>query len=292
MDGNNIKVITDFAGSHPGLFIFTMLVLLAVVGLICFGIYKLIIFFVKKADFEVKAGDKGFKLKGRDDNATAGPVQEPIHFEKLYSTLSTIIQYSIDTGYENSKKRQELFDSQMNKIRDNSDVIQTFIIEGYISKGGTNVEITRALLYYCFREKVIAPFRQICIADRLAEKTKEEIVNNNRNFIDTAYHNLWIELQNLLNYSSENSSLSSNILIECLKEQKDYFKKTLVNSLEYAYDEAVKCLKEVHNNNDVLDDKIKNVLKIHFDKTVNSEDLPETLIDEDLIMPPNSVVGV
>lgn len=292
MDGNNIKVITDFAGSHPGLFIFTMLVLLAVVGLICFGIYKLIIFFVKKADFEVKAGDKGFKLKGRDDNANAGPVQEPIHFEKFYSTLSTIIQYSIDTGYENSKKRQELFDSQMNKIRDNSDVIQTFIIEGYISKGGTNVEIARALLYYCFREKVIAPFRQICIADRLAEKTKEEIVNNNRNFIDTAYHNLWIELQNLLNYSSENSSLSSNVLIECLKEQKDYFKKMLVNSLEYAYDEAVKCLKEVHNNNDVLDDKIKNVLKIHFDKNVNSEDLPETLIDEDLIMPPNSVVGV
>ncbi len=290
MEGN-IKVITDFAGNHPGLFIFTMLVLLAVVGLICFGIYKLIIFFVKKADFEVKAGDKGFKLKGRDDNATAGPAQEPIHFEKFYSTLSTIIQYSIDTGYENSKKRQELFDNQMTKIRDNSDVIQTFIIEGYISKGGANVEIARALLYYCFREKVIAPFRQICIADRLAEKTKEEIVNNNRNFIDTAYHNLWIELQNLLNYSSDNSSLSANILIECLKEQKDYFKKMLVNSLEYAYDEAVKCLKEVHNNNDVLDDKIKNVLKIHFDKTVNSEDLPETLIDEDLIMPPNNVVG-
>jgi hypothetical protein len=180
----------------------------------------------------------------------------------------------------------------MTKIRDNSDVIQTFIIEGYISKGGTNVDIARALLYYCFREKVVAPFRQICVADRLAEKTKEEIVNNNRNFIDTAYHNLWIELQNLLNYSKENSSLSSDILIECLKEQKDYFKKMLISSLEYAYDEAVKCLKEVHNNNDVLDDKIKNVLKIHFDKTVNSEDLPETLIDEDLIMPPNNVVGV
>ncbi len=291
MEGN-IKVLTDFAGNHPGLFIFTMLVLLAVVGLICFGLYKLIIFFVKKADFEVKAGDKGFKLKGKDDSATAAPIQEPFHFEKFYSTLSTIIQYSVDTGYENSKKRQELFDSQMAKIRDNSDVIQTFIIEGYISKGGTNVDIARALLYYCFREKVVAPFRQICVADRLAEKTKEEIVNNNRNFIDTAYHNLWIELQNLLNYSKENSSLSSDILIECLKEQKDYFKKMLISSLEYAYDEAVKCLKEVHNNNDVLDDKIKNVLKIHFDKTVNSEDLPETLIDEDLIMPPNNVVGV
>ena len=287
MEGN-IKVLTDFAGSHPGLFIFTMLILLAVVGFI----YKLIIFFVKKADFEVKAGDKGFKLKGKDDSTTAGPVQEPFHFEKFYSTLSTIIQYSVDTGYENSKKRQELFDNQMAKIRDNSDVIQTFIIEGYISKGGTNVDIARALLYYCFREKVVAPFRQICVADRLAEKTKEEIVNNNRNFIDTAYHNLWIELQNLLNYSKENSSLSSDILIECLKEQKDYFKKMLISSLEYAYDEAVKCLKEVHNNNNVLDDKIKNVLKIHFDKTVNSEDLPETLIDEDLIMPPNNVVGV
>lgn len=291
MEGN-IKVLTDFAGSHPGLFIFTMLILLAVVGFICFGLYKLIIFFVKKADFEVKAGDKGFKLKGKDDSTTAGPVQEPFHFEKFYSTLSTIIQYSVDTGYENSKKRQELFDNQMAKIRDNSDVIQTFIIEGYISKGGTNVDIARALLYYCFREKVVAPFRQICVADRLAEKTKEEIVNNNRNFIDTAYHNLWIELQNLLNYSKENSSLSSDILIECLKEQKDYFKKMLISSLEYAYDEAVKCLKEVHNNNNVLDDKIKNVLKIHFDKTVNSEDLPETLIDEDLIMPPNNVVGV
>lgn len=291
MEGN-IKVLTDFAGSHPGLFIFTMLILLAVVGFICFGLYKLIIFFVKKADFEVKAGDKGFKLKGKDDSATASPAQEPFHFEKFYSTLSTIIQYSVDTGYENSKKRQELFDNQMAKIRDNSDVIQTFIIEGYISKGGTNVDIARALLYYCFREKVVAPFRQICVADRLAEKTKEEIVNNNRNFIDTAYHNLWIELQNLLNYSKENSSLSSDILIECLKEQKDYFKKMLISSLEYAYDEAVKCLKEVHNNNNVLDDKIKNVLKIHFDKTVNSEDLPETLIDEDLIMPPNNVVGV
>jgi len=288
MEGN-IKVLTDFAGNHPGLFIFIMLILLAVVGVICFGLYKLIIFFVKKADFEVKAGDKGFKLKGKDDSA---PAQEPFHFEKFYSTLSTIIQYSVDTGYENSKKRQELFDSQMAKIRDNSDVIQTFIIEGYISKGGTNVDIARVLLYYCFREKVVAPFRQICVADRLAEKTKEEIVNNNRNFIDTAYHNLWIELQNLLNYSKENSSLSSDILIECLREQKDYFKKMLISSLEYAYDEAVKCLKEVHNNNDVLDDKIKNVLKIHFDKTVNSEDLPETLIDEDLIMPPNNVVGV
>ena len=292
MDSNNIKVITDFAGSHPGLFIFTMLILLVAVGLICFGVYKLIIFFVKKADFEVKAGDKGFKLKGRGDEGPHPTESETIHFEKFYSTLSTIIQYSVDTGYENSKKRQELFDNQMNKIKDNSDVIQTFIIEGYISKGGTNVEIARALLYYCFREKVIAPFRQICIADRLAEKTKEEIVNNNRNFIDTAYHNLWIELQNLINYSSENSGFTSNILVDCLKEQKDYFKKMLVNSLEYAYDEAVKCLKEVHNNNDVLDDKIKNVLKIHFDKTSESEGFPETLIDEDLIMPPNNVVGV
>ena len=104
MDGNNIKVITDFAGSHPGLFIFTMLILLVAVGLICFGVYKLIIFFVKKADFEVKAGDKGFKLKGRGDEGPHPTESETIHFEKFYSTLSTIIQYSVDTGYENSKK--------------------------------------------------------------------------------------------------------------------------------------------------------------------------------------------
>lgn len=295
---SNLQVILNFAETNTGLFIFLCILTIISVFTLFFALYRLAFYIAKKFK-GFKLGDK--ELKCSDDSGNPGTSEaapesnKETNIAKFTSTIATIIQYSINTGYENSKKRQELFDMQMSHIRESFDIVQTYVIQGYIKQQGTNVDIVKALLNHCIEKTVILQFRHICIADRLAEKTKDGIIEINRNFIDSAFTNLWVELNNLLDYTDsskdKNKSLlfSEDILLKSLEDQKETFKKMIIGSLEYAYDLAVKFLNEVQENNKVLDDKIQNLLSIHFEGEV--EELQRSWLDPNSATPPNNVVG-
>lgn len=287
---STLQVITNFAEHNAGLFMFVCILVVLVFALCLFFIAKAGVFLVKRIN-KLKLGDKEIQL-GEDGKPIED--QKPENYTKFASTISAIIQYSINTGYENSQKRRELFDVQMTHIKENFDIIQTAIIENYISEGGQNIEIARALLHHVINKVIILRFRSICVADRLAEKTKDGVIELNRNFIESAYTDVWIELKNLVNYTTKtekNSTVySDQLLLDSLKQQKDSIKKMIVNSLEYAYDQAVSFLNEVQECNKQLNDKIQNLLNIHFEGTAN--ELQQSWVSESVATPPNSVVGV
>ena len=286
---SNLQTLTTFAEHNPGLFMFSCIMIFLAVAAAGFFIYKIIIFIFKRVK-GLKIGDK--ELKMEED----GPQIEnkPENYVKFTSTISAIIQYSINAGYSNCVKRQELFETQLNHVKENFDIIQTAIIENYISNDGLNVEIVRALLHHTINKTIIQKFRNILIADKLAEKTKDGVIELNRNFIENAYTDLWIELKNLVNYTSVDSNgkrmISDSVLLDSLKNQKDSLKKMMVNSLEFAYDQAIVFLNEVQENNSQLDEKIQNLLNIHFEGS--ADNIQHSWVNDSAAIPPNNVVGV
>lgn len=286
---STLQIITNFAEHNTGLFIFVCILIFLVFALCLFFIAKAGVFLAKRIN-KLKLGGNEIQL-GEDSKPIEDQKSEK--YTKFASTISAIIQYSINTGYENSQKRQELFDVQMTHAKENFDIIQTAIIENYISEGGQNVEIAKTLLHHVINKVIILRFRSICVADRLAEKTKEGIIELNRNFIDSAYTDAWIELKNLINYTikteKNNTEYSDQLLLDSLKQQKDSIKKMITNSLEYAHTQALNFLTEVQECNKQLNDKIQNLLNIHFEGT--AEEFQQSWVSESVAIPPNSVVG-
>lgn len=286
---STLQIITNFAEHNTVLFIFVCTLIFLVFALCLFFLAKAGVFLAKRIN-KLKLGGNEIQL-GEDGKPIEDQKSE--NYTKFASTISAIIQYSINTGYENSQKRQELFDVQMTHAKENFDIIQTAIIENYISEGGQNVEIAKTLLHHVINKVIILRFRSICVADRLAEKTKEGIIELNRNFIDSAYTDVWIELKNLINYTikteKNNTEYSDQLLLDSLKQQKDSIKKMITNSLEYAHTQALNFLTEIQECNKQLNDKIQNLLNIHFEGT--AEKFQQSWVSESVAIPPNSVVG-
>lgn len=213
---------------------------------------------------------------------------------KFFSTINQVVNFSIQAGYANSEKRQHLFDAQMSQIKDNFDMLLTFILESYQEKCHGDASIVRVLVKYCLEKIVLSGLRHICVQDRLAEKTKDAVIEQNRPFISTSYPKVRQELQSLLaTVSSEGgkASFSSEAILASLDDRKELFKKTIVDSLEFAHDEAVKYLHEVHENNQSFNLKINNALKVYFTDTRIHELMPSTWIEDQSTIPPNSVAG-
>ena len=293
---SNLGLILGWASEHPVSFMFIVAMLFLLVLGAVFLVYKLIIFFVKKAKFKVKLGDKEVALNEDKDNKHYSPSDNKNNDRerdiKLLKTLfSSIIDCSIESGYKKSEKRQVLFRVQMNDLEENLETIRTQVVADYIKNNGINVEIVRALLIYAFNKCVITQYRHIMEADNLVQKTKDGVVETNRHFIDTCISQIFIEFKNFSNYTNDKeSSFSESLLLQCLESRQDLIRKLLVNSLEFAYDEEVKYFKEIDDLNKQLNDKVTSLLSFHLDGDSKPND--SSWVNESVAAPPKHIAGV
>lgn len=287
---SNIQAIIDFAIRSPGLFMATVAFICILIFGVLFTIYKIIAYIVNHTK-GFKIGDKELKM-GDDSDPIQEVVKNTENIAKFNSTIAAVIRESIQTGYNHCERRQRLFDSQMDKVIENFDMAQTLILDTYISNNGLNTDIAKALLNYCINKTIINKFRDICIADRLTEKTKDGILEINHQFIENAFTDLRIELRHLINYSvkenSNNKSYKDEILISSVDSHRDTIKRFLVSSLEFAYDAAVSALGEVEADNKKLNNTIKQLLNIHLEGV--TDNLQEEWLGSNTL-PPNYVIG-
>lgn len=287
---SNLQVITDFAIRSPDLFMVTVAFISVVAFGVLFTLYKIIVYIVNHTK-GVKIGDKELKM-GDDSDSIQEVVKNTENIAKFNSTISAVIRESIRTGYNHCEKRQRLFNTQIDRVLENFDIAQTLILDTYTSNNGLNTDTAKALLDYCINKTIIHKFRDICIADRLAEKTKDGILEINHQFIDSAFTDLRIELRRLVNYSvKENSNSKSyrdEILIASVDSHRDTIKKFLVSSLEFAYDAAISSLGEIEADNRKLNNTIKQLLNIHLEGV--TDNLQEEWLSANTL-PPNHVVG-
>lgn len=274
--------------NHPVL----VATLVAFLGILVIALVGVLIILAKRTK---KLGPLNFGDKEEPKNDLPSADGEDVaNVTKFFSTINQVVNFSIQAGYSNSEKRQHLFDTQMSQIKDNFDMLLTFILESYQARCQGDTSIVRVLIKYSLEKIVLSGLRHICVQDRLAEKTKDAVIEQNRPFISTSYPKVRQELQSLLaTVTSEGGkvSFSSKDVLESLDDRKELFKKTIVDSLEFAHDEAVKYLNEVHENNQSFNAKINNALKVYFTDTRVHELMPNTWIEDQSTIPPNSVAG-
>lgn len=274
---------------------FTIIITVGFLGLISVlivGLKPIIKYFSKKK-FGVKLGDKEFQYDGSDDDILKmNSIPPESQIKKVGSAIVSIVNYSIENGYESCKVRQQLFDIQMHTIHRNFELVTTSILNTYIQNKGKKYDVIKVLLNQALETKVINPLRQICIADRLAEKTKEQVVELERSFIDNAYNDVKLELIRLAQsvHHSEGDKLVSQdtILLKSLEEHQTLLKKEIIDSLEKAFDAAVKFLNVIYENNKTLNTKITNVVEQLLE---NNEDLPTDWLIGSNTTPPVDILG-
>lgn len=279
-----------------GLAIIIFLIVIAVLGALFF-----LIRFALTRKVNLRLGDKGIQLNGasgdsdqgnnsQQDQATVSNTESNI--TRLTSTISTVITESIETGYLNCKKRQDLFDAQMTNINENFNMLQTYILEDYQNKfSGTNLEMARIVLNYCMDKVIVEKLRHICILDRLAEKKLDDLIEVHRFFIDRAFLTVKQDLQKTLKQpKNDANTFIDEALIKAVELHEDEFRKMIVESLEMMHADAKAFLEEVNQNNKVLNTKINKTIKTYLG-SISETDLPATWIEQNVSTPPVDILG-
>lgn len=271
----------------PVLFFASFVAIILVIGVLF--ILKFALKYFSKKKLGVKFGDKEFSYDGSSDSdeglerLTRPPVTDT---ERFASTISSVVNFAIETGYDNCRVRQALYDAQMRKIRGKCELLITNILNEYLENKGQNYEVAKVLVSHAIEKEIVQKLREVCKADRLAEKTKERVVESERPFIDSAFYKVKAELLHL----ASSLQKGDEILLKALESQERNIEKLITASLDEAYEDAVKYLEEVHDNNQTLHNKVNNVMKTYLESS-EREKLPKEWLEDQNMTPPNRVIG-
>lgn len=262
-------------------------ILFTVLGLAAiFALYKLLKLIVhKKPKVKYKDAEIGFGNEDSESNNT-----EKLNSSNILKTkyiIHTIVTESVDTGYQNCRKRQELFDSQMHNMRDQLNLLHVSILRDYDEKQpGTTHDLAAIALKTSFEKAIAVPLRDTFVADRLAELGQDELIEKHRPLIESAFSEVKQDLVKRLQYAPLNDIKES--LVQALESYEMDFKKIIVEILTFAWKEAKKFLDEVGLQNNQLTDKINRLLEGYAEV---GQDLPESWISSESATPPADLVG-
>lgn len=263
-------------------------ILITVLGLaVVFALYKLISLLLhKKPKVKYKGAELGFEDEKDNSEEASGSVV-PSNLLKTKYIIHTIVTESVDTGYQNCRKRQELFDSQMHNLRDQLNLLHVSILRDYDEKQpGTTHDLASMALKASFEKSIANPLRDTFVADKLAELSQDDLIEKHRPLIETAFS----EVKQDIVKGLQNDSLKSikTSLVEALDVYEKDFRKIIVEILTFAWKEAKKFLDEVGLQNDLLTSKINRLLEGFIDV---DQELPESWISSESATPPADIVG-
>lgn len=255
-----------------------------------------------KGSFKLKLGNREIGYNGKEDKVVNNKEEKIIEQESqkellttsnssFMSVITSIINYSVNSAYDAVILRQNLFSDHVRNAKSKFNMVKTLIIGDYI-KGlkNVNVDFIDILLENLIDNTILIKLEKAFQADRFAERTKDQVLDMYKSFIESVYSDFRIELTKLLrNIGDSGTHLIENKILDCVDNQKDLIKKSVIECFEYAYNESLNYVKELNKLSNKHGDQINNSLKTYLTtrpEIINS--LPKVWND---ITPPNSVVG-
>lgn len=273
-----------FINTHPAMstliiIIATSLIILAFVG----------VFFLVKAILKKGLKTKYFEVPKEEKKETIQENQQIISKKEtqFIECLEIAINAAVQSGFDRSVKRQELFNKQMSVVDSLFEGIISSISNDYYYKKGNNCALrqTSILLQYVFKKDVYTPLEKLFKADRLCEKTKEAIIEQNRILINNV-------IEKLLKTTSELTIVDSEIiykdLIEIIRSKENEIKKGIIETIEIGFELAHEEMKEIEKLQNELNNVINSALSVYLKDDYNNLKIPENWNDE---LPPNSIIG-
>lgn len=261
------------------------------------------ILFKFAANFKPKKGKlqvagQTLEFDGTDDSPkdtiTSPQQKTKTDMPTFISTIQQIVDCSVENGSAASLKRQQLYDSQMRYINDKFENIRTIIEFDYTQDHPQSV-LVFAVLKYAFNTAVIEKLEHICRADKLIERTKEKLVEEQRSLINNGYMQVINELKKYISNSTKDFTNDLHIsyldedVLNYVKKRQDDIGRAITECLEHSWDEANTYFEEVREVRRQLSNEITRILKSYIDSDEHNQ-IPDNWYKEDKL-PPNNVVG-
>lgn len=274
-----------FINTHPAMFAFIIIILASLVILVLMGV-----FFLAKTVIKKGVKSKHFEIPAEEIKKEIIQENQQIINKKetqFIECLGIVVNAAVQSGFNRSIKRQELFNKQMNATDSVFEGIISSISNEYYHRKRNNCALRQVsiLLQYIFKKEVYTPLEKIFKADKLCEKTKESVIEQHRFMINGV-------TEKILKTTSELTIIGSEIidedLIEIICSKENEIKKGIIEVIEIGFDLAQEEMKGIEELQEELNKEINSALSVYLRDDYNNLNIPENWNDE---LPPNSIIG-
>ena len=274
-----------FINTHPAMFAFIIIILASLVILVLMGV-----FFLAKTVIKKGVKSKHFEIPAEEIKKEIIQENQQIINKKetqFIECLGIVVNAAVQSGFNRSIKRQELFNKQMNATDTLFEGIISSISNEYYHRKRNNCALRQVsiLLQYIFKKEVYTPLEKIFKADKLCEKTKESVIEQHRFMINGI-------TEKILKTTSELTIIGSEIidedLIEIICSKENEIKKGIIEAIEIGFDYAQEEMKGIEELQEELNKEINSALSVYLRDDYNNLNIPENWNDE---LPPNSIIG-
>ena len=274
-----------FINTHPAMFAFIIIILASLVILILMGV-----FFLAKTVIKKGVKSKHFEIPAEEIKKEIIQENQQIINKKetqFIECLGIVVNAAVQSGFNRSIKRQELFNKQMSATDSIFEGIISSISNEYYHRKRNNCALRQVsiLLQYIFKKEVYTPLEKIFKADKLCEKTKESVIEPHRFMINGI-------TEKILKTTSELTIIGSEIidedLIEIICSKENEIKKGIIEAIEIGFDYAQEEMKGIEELQEELNKEINSALSVYLRDDYNNLNIPENWNDE---LPPNSIIG-
>lgn len=274
-----------FINTHPAMFAFIIIILASLVILVLMGV-----FFLAKTVIKKGVKSKHFEIPAEEIKKEIIQENQQIINKKetqFIECLGIVVNAAVQSGFNRSIKRQELFNKQMNATDSVFEGIISSISNEYYHRKRNNCALRQVsiLLQYIFKKEVYTPLEKIFKADKLCEKTKESVIEQHRFMINGI-------TEKILKTTSELTIIGSEIidedLIEIICSKENEIKKGIIEAIEIGFDYAQEEMKGIEELQEELNKEINSALSVYLRDDYNNLNIPENWNDE---LPPNSIIG-
>lgn len=274
-----------FINTHPAMFAFIIIILASLVILVLMGV-----FFLAKTVIKKGVKSKHFEIPAEEIKKEIIQENQQIINKKetqFIECLGIVVNAAVQSGFNRSIKRQELFNKQMNATDSVFEGIISSISNEYYHRKRNNCALRQVsiLLQYIFKKEVYTPLEKIFKADKLCEKTKESVIEQHRFMINGV-------TEKILKTTSELTIIGSEIidedLIEIICSKENEIKKGIIEVIEIGFDLAQEEMKGIEELQEELNKEINSALSVYLRDDYNNLNIPKNWNDE---LPPNSIIG-
>lgn len=274
-----------FINTHPAMFAFIIIILASLVILVLMGV-----FFLAKTVIKKGVKSKHFEIPAEEIKKEIIQENQQIINKKetqFIECLGIVVNAAVQSGFNRSIKRQELFNKQMNATDSVFEGIISSISNEYYHRKRNNCALRQVsiLLQYIFKKEVYTPLEKIFKADKLCEKTKESVIEQHRFMINGV-------TEKILKTTSELTIIGSEIidedLIEIICSKENEIKRGIIEVIEIGFDLAQEEMKGIEELQEELNKEINSALSVYLRDDYNNLNIPENWNDE---LPPNSIIG-
>ena len=166
-----------------------------------------------------------------------------------------------------------------------SGIISSILVQ--FINDSNNLKYIEVVLSYTFREIIYIPLERIYKADKLSEKSKEDLIEEHRSFIDTIEDRILRKIGEIKYNDQGLNDVNSN-LIKNVKNKKEEIKKGIIDCLNKAHEYAESELNQLTKLHQDLNIDIKEHLISYFGEEFEKLQIPNSWNDD---MPPNEIIG-